>query len=158
MEVNHRIANIFKFLSMAIVIGSLVFMYAYGSDTHSVKIPDQSWLSEISKTTIFYAGLIIFGIINIIFNWWIRLYRDADGFDARLLLFKNEYRKSAMLVWFTSLMAAVNFFIAAIITYIAFIKIDGISAESRYFLIPIAGLALLLLVAVSGILLALRKT
>ena len=158
MELKQRVANIFKFLSMTVVIGSLVFMYAYGSDAHSVNIPDQSWFSEVSKTVIFYTGLIIFGIVNIIFNWWIKIYRETDGFDARSLLFKSAYRKSAMLVWFTALMAAVNFFISTVIIYVAFIKIDGISAESRYFFIPVAGLVLLLMVTFSGALLALRKT
>lgn len=158
MEVNQRIANIFKFLSMTIVIGSLVFMYAYGSDLHSVNIPNQSWLSDISKTTIFYAGLIIFGVVNIIFNWWIKIYRETDGFDARSHLFKSVYHKSVMLVWFTALIAAVNFFISTAIIYVAFIKIDGISAESRYFFIPVAGLTLLLLVTLSGAVQALRKT
>jgi hypothetical protein len=158
MELKQRVANIFKFLSMAIVIGSLMFMYAYGSDAHSVTMPDQSWLSEVSKTTIFYTGLIIFGIVNIIFNWWFKMYRETDGFDARSFLFKSEYRKAELLVWFTVLMAVVNFFISTVITYIGFIKIDGIAAESKYFFIPLAGLAVLLLVIVSGTVLVLKKT
>ena len=86
------------------------------------------------------------------------MYREADGFDARSLLFKSEYRKAELLVWFTVLMAVVNFFISTAITYIGFIKIDGIAAESKYFFIPLAGMAVLLLVIVSGTLLVLKKT
>ena len=158
MEVKQRIANIIKFLSMAALIGSLLFMYAYGSDAHSTRVPEQGWLAGLSKTTIFYTGLIVFGMLNVIFNWWIKMFRETSGFDPKSFLFKNEYRKSILLVWFTLLLAAVNFFISTVITYIAFIKIDGVSAEIRYFFLPVAGLSVFVLVAVGGVVLVLRKT
>lgn len=157
MEIKQRVANMFKFFSMLSIIVSLLFMYAYGSDDHSVLVLEQGWLSDISKATIFYTGLIIFGVINIIFNWWIKMYKETRGYDDKSLLFKNEYHKAGMLVWFTSLMAAINIFISALILYIAFIKIDGISAEGRFIFIPVAGLLFLVLVVVVGAISALRK-
>lgn len=153
MEVKQRVANIVRFLSMGFVVASLLFMYGYGTDVHSIRPLGNSWLAGASKAGIFYAGLGIFGVFNLLMNWGIKMYREADGFDGKLL-FRNESQKAKLMVWLTLLLAAINFFISAIVAYLGFIKIDGVSAERQYIYLPVIG-ALVLIVAISGLVVAL---
>lgn len=147
-EIRQRVANIVRFLSMAGVVGSLLFMYAYGADDHNVRPAAEDVLSGISKTTLFYYGLVIFGVFNVLGNWGIKVFREATGYDKNSRLFKNETHKARILFWLTLTLAAINLLITAAVTFIAFIKIEGVSAQTDYLPIPIIGLTLLLVVLI----------
>jgi ABC-type polysaccharide/polyol phosphate export permease len=139
---------------MGFVVASLLFMYGYGTDVHSIGPMGSGLLAGASKAGIFYAGLGIFGVFNLLMNWGIKIYREADGFDGRSFLFRNEFQKAKLLVWLTLSLAAINFFISAIVAYIGFIKIDGTPAERQYIYLPVLG-ALVLIVTISGLAIAL---
>ena len=149
MEIKQRVANILRFLSMAAVVASLLFMYAYGTDEHTILPEEDTFLSGISKNTLFYAGLSVFAVFNLVVNWGIKVYRAAEGFDENSLLFRDEFHKERNLFWLTLLLASVNILITSVMTYIAFIKIDGPSAQGGFLYMPIVG-GLLLLVSIVG--------
>lgn len=123
-------------------------MYAYGADEHSIRPQSFDILGGISKTTIFYYGLAIFGVFNILVNWGIKVYRDAIGYDNNSRFFKNEKHKARILLWFTLTLAAINMLVASVVVYIAFIRIEGASAQTDFLHLPIIGLALLVIMIV----------
>lgn len=151
MEVKQRVANISRFFSMLLVIGSLLFMYGYGSDTHTVLPAIHNWAASFSKSFIFYLGLSVFGVINFLFNWWIKTYRDSTVVDEQSFLFRSVSQKSRVLIWFTYLLVTFNVLLTSVITYIAFVRIDGTVAENRYFFIPLIGLIIFLIVSIGGL-------
>ncbi len=157
MEVKQRVANILRFFSMVLVVIGLLFMYAYGSDAHSASPAMTNWATSFSKSFIFYLGLTIFGVINILFTWWIKSYRDTNTFDGWSFLFKSEAQKSWLLIWFTLQLAVFNFLLASVIAFIGFVRIEGVAAESKFFFIPVIGLALFILVLVGGAFLILNS-
>jgi hypothetical protein len=144
-EIRQRVANIIRFLSMAGVVGSLLFMYAYGADEHNVRPATEDVLTGISKANLFYYGLVIFGVCNVLMNWGIKVYREASGYDESSRLFKNETHKARILFWLTLSLAAINLLITSAVTFTAFIKIEGVSAQTDYLPIPIIGLILFFL-------------
>lgn len=152
-EIRQRTANIVRFLSMAGVVGSLLFMYAYATDDHNIRPASEDVLSGISKTTLFYYGLGVFGVFNVLMNWGIKVYREATGYDKSSRLFKNESHKARILFWLTLALAAINLLITSVVTFVAFIKIEGISAQTAYLPIPIIGL-ILLFVVLTGLLIS----
>jgi ABC-type polysaccharide/polyol phosphate export permease len=152
-EIRQRTANIFRFLSMAGVVGSLLFLYAYGADEHNIRPSTGDWLEDISKTALFYYGLAIFGVFNVLVNWGIKVYREAVGYDQNSRLFKNEMHKAGILFWLTLTLAVINILIASVVTYMAFIKIEGVSAQTDYLHIPVIGLSFLL-IAIIGLLIS----
>jgi ABC-type polysaccharide/polyol phosphate export permease len=147
-EIRQRAANIVRFLSMAGVVGSLLFMYAYGADEHNIRPVAEDVLSGISKTTLFYYGLGVFAVFNVLMNWGIKVYREATGYDKSSRLFKNETHKARILFWLTLMLSAINLLITSAVTFIAFIKIEGVSAQTDYLPIPIIGLTILFVVLV----------
>jgi hypothetical protein len=147
-EAKQRAANIFRFLSMMVVIGALLFMYAYGTDEHSIRPQEYGLIEGFSKTALFYYGLVIFGVLNILANWGIKVYRDVIGYDMNSRFFKNEMHKARILFWLTLTLTAINLLIASVVAYIAFIRIDGASAQTDYLHLPIIGLALLVIVLI----------
>ena len=142
-ELNQRGANFFKFFSMVLVFGSLLYMYAYTTDRSDILNVTGNWLTGIPKAHIFYYGLGTFAIINLAMNYWINIYRNVKGIDEHSFLFKNKLHKERLLMWFTYLLAGTNFLIATIVTYLAFIKINEVSSASGYVYIPLVGLILL---------------
>jgi fatty acid desaturase len=155
-EIRQRVANIIRFVSMIGVVASLVFMYAYGMDGHTVEVKKESWLDTVDRSTLFYYGLGIFAIFNFIMNWGIRVYRDAQGNMDGSIFFKSESHKAGIVFWLTLLLATINFFIALIITYIGFMRIQGEEVGSTYFALPLLGL-ILLLTAVIGLVYAIFR-
>ena len=63
-EVNQRFARFTKTFSMLLVIGSLLYMYAYVPESGIVTQTDRYWILELSKAQLFYIGLTVFGIFN----------------------------------------------------------------------------------------------
>lgn len=127
---------------MGAVVAALLFMYAYGTDDQVVKSFSEEYLSGVSKNTIFYSGLAVFGVFNFLMVWGIKTYREAKGFDPGSRFFKNEMHKGRILFWITLLLASANFMMGLIITYIGFIKIEGIFAQAGYIHLPIIGVGL----------------
>lgn len=156
MEIKQRVANILRFFSMVAVIASLLFMYAYGTDDHTILPKKEIFLSGTSKSTLFYIGLAVFAVFNLVMNWGIKVYRETEGFDENSLLFRNEFQKERNLFWLTLLLASVNILITSVMTYIAFIKIDGPSAQGGFLYMPIVG-GLILLVSIIGTLISIFR-
>jgi TRAP-type C4-dicarboxylate transport system permease small subunit len=156
-EVKQRVANIIRFLSMIAAIGSLLFMYAYSTDQHAINHQQTSLFYGISKTTLFYAGLVVFLIFNTSINWGIGAYRSAEGSGQQLHFLSDETRKNKVLFWLTLLMAAINIMIASLALFAAVIMIDGPSHARSYAYMPIVGLLFLLVVLAALIASVVRK-
>ena len=152
-EIKQRVANIIRFVSMISVVAALLFMYAYGADDHVIRPDTDDVLTQIPKSTIFYTGLVVFAIFNLLMNWGIKAYRETRGFDANSLLFRSENQKSRVIFWLTLLLAALNFLLGFFISYIGFIKIEGLDAQKGYLHLPIIGLVITI-VAFIGLLIA----
>ena len=148
LEVKLRVANIVRFVSMILVMAALLLMYAYGTDDHSIRTTKDAFLPQFSKATIFYTGLGVFAVFNLLMNWGIRSYREAKGYDPKSLLFKSEHQKAGVLFWIILLLAALNFLLGLMITYIGFIKIEGPSAQIDYIALPVMGISILCVVLV----------
>ena len=143
-EINLRIANFFKVFSMFIVVVSLAYMYAYVSDKVDFLRSDSAWHSRISKEFIFYCGLGIFAIYNLIMNLAISMYKSTQGVDKSSLLFRSELQKQKLIVWFTYLLTGGNFFIASLIFYLALVKINLAGNTTDYIFLPLSGALILM--------------
>jgi len=157
LETKFRVANIIRFISMITVLAALLLMYAYGSDEHSVGSTSGGFLPNISKATIFYTGLGVFAIFNILMNWGIRVYRDATGFDPASRFFRSETHKAGILFWLTLVLAALNFLLSFMLAYIGFIKIEGFSAQQDYIAMPFIGVSLFFVVLIGLVAAIFRK-
>jgi len=145
-EVKQRAANIIRFVSMISVVAALLFMYGYGTDEHVIRNDAEGLLSKFPRSTIFYTGLVIFAVFNLLMNWGIKAYREAEGFDVSSILFRTERQKAGILLWLTLLLGALNFFLGFLISYIGFIKIEGLSAQNSYLPLPVIGLVITVVV------------
>jgi len=141
-EVNQRVANFLKFFSMVMVFGSLLYMYAYSTDSSDHLNTTRDWLTGMPKAHIFYFGLGIFAIINLAMNFWINMYKKVKEIDEKSILFRSKRHKERLLMWFTFLLIGTNFQIASFVTYLAVIKINEDSAASGYAYIPAVGFIL----------------
>ena len=152
-EIKQRIANICRFLSMISVLASLLFLYGYGTDNNQITVGEQGKFWSLPKATLFYSGLIVFGLLNILTSFGIKIYRDSSGQDTRSLLFRSEEQKANVLVWLTFSAAAVNVLLATTMVFIAFIKIDGLDSAFQYAYIPLLGIVLFV-AAIVGLLIS----
>ncbi len=141
-EIKQRVASIIRFVSMVSVVAALLFMYAYGTDDHVIRSESNSILPQIPKSTIFYSGLVVFAIFNLLMNWGIKVYREAQGIDSNSILFRSENQKARVIFWLTLLLAAINFLLGFFISYLGFIKIEGFDAQNDYLHLPIIGLVI----------------
>lgn len=157
-EVSLRVANFVKLFSMFLAIFSLVYLYAYSTDKLSSIYAQDLWIRNLSNTHIFYVGLGVFAVFNLIMSIGINMFKGAKGIDSNSLLFRSEERKQKLLVWLTYLQAGINALISSIVFYIALVKInDTVDAES-YIYLPISGLAVLLILFVVLILILRQKS
>ena len=147
-EVSQRGANFFKFFSMFLFLGSLIYMYAYTADRSGIAGLKDGWIYSISREYVFYAGLGTFAIINLAFNYWINAYKKVKGIDERSYLFRSKLQKERLLLWFTYLPAGLNFLLTTIVGYIALININEASTTSGYIYLPVTGLIVLAVIIV----------
>ena len=152
-----RVANFIKFFSMMMVIGSLLYMYAYSSDRLNFLNESQDWISDVPKSSIFYAGLGLFALFNITMHIGINMYKNVEGIDERSVFFKSKQQKEKLLIWFTSIIAGVNVFITSIVLYLAMLKINEASVDSDFVYIPFVGMIILIAPFVGLIAALIRK-
>ena len=143
--------------SMFMVFGSLLYMYAYANDRLNFMNPSPNWITELPKAQLFYVGLGVFAILNLVMNVGISMYKNAKGIDNRSILFKSKEVKKKLLMWFTLFWAGINFLIASIITYMALIKINDVTNISEYVIIPIIGFLSLIAILIGLIGTVVRK-
>jgi predicted ferric reductase len=142
-EINLRIANFLKVFSMFMVVVSLAYMYAYVTERVDFLESDPAWYQGITKVYIFYVGLGIFTVFNLVMHLALSMYKNTEGVDKHSVLFKNELQKQKLLVWFTYLLTAGNVFIACTIFYLALVKINMVGNATDYFYLPLAGAVVL---------------
>lgn len=145
MEIKQRVANILKSLSMLAALGALLFMYAYGTDSNVIRESSDVVLQSIPKSTLFYGGLAVFAILNLLMNLGLKMYREAKGVAENSIFFKSEEKKQRLQLWFTANIASINCLLASVYAYVGFIKIDGESAIEGYLQIPLVGLVFFLI-------------
>lgn len=155
-ELDVRVANFFKMFSMFLVMLSLLYMYGYVDDRMEFLNNSQDWISTTPKAYFFYFGLGFFAIFNLLINVGISVYKRAEGFDAKSILFKNKKHKRKLLVWFTYFVAGVNFLISSIIFYLALIRINEVNDRSQYIYVLALGLVVLLGITI-GLLVAISR-
>jgi ABC-type Fe3+-siderophore transport system permease subunit len=146
-ESRARIGNFLKVFSMITVIGSLLYMYGYNTERTDLFNDQPGRLIEFSKEKIFYVGLGFFVTFNLIVHLLIYLYNNAKGIDPESKIFRSKKQKSAFSAGLSFILAGINIFIASMILYIAFIKINEVSGQSAWIYIPIVGFAVLLISA-----------
>ena len=145
-ELNLRVANFLKLFSMLIVLGSLMYMYAYVNDRMEFLNHSPGWLMNVSKSHIFYSALVVFAVFNLLLNVALSIYKSADGYDENSLLFRSKLQKERLIMWFTYLLAAINLLIGCSIIYVAFIRINDVNNHMDYIYIP--GFGVLILIGV----------
>ena len=141
-DINIRGASFAKNASMFMVMAALVYMYAYTTDGEVVLKGQAAWLNDYSKANIFYAALVLFGVLNLLMGLGLNLLKSSLSTSATSSMLGGEAKRKRLLVWFTYSAAAINFFMATTLSYIAFLKIDGAS-RSGYIYIPYLGLMVL---------------
>ena len=119
------------------------FTEVHGTDDQVVHSFSEEGFSQVSKSTIFYVGLVVFAIINFLLMWGIKAFREVKGLYPQSKLFKSDHQKARIQFWLTLLLASANFMLGFIIAYIGFIKIEGDSAQQGYIHLPIIGISLL---------------
>ena len=139
-ELYFRTANFLKMLSMFMVLGSLLYFYAYVDDRLTLISPSSNdWYSELSKSYVFYVGLVIFAVFNLAMNAILSIYRSAEKYDENSLLLKSEIHKERIWLWIIYMIGGVNFLISSVITYLALLRINKISNNMEYAFLPIFG-------------------
>ena len=156
-ELSFRVAKFLKMMSMFLVLGSLLYFYAYVDDRLDAIIPASGgWFSEISKSVVFYTGLGIFAVFNLVINAVLSVFKGTNRYDQRSLIFKSEVHKEQIWLWLLYLTAAVNVLISSIITYIALLRMNQAEGTADYAFVPGFGF-LVTLVALAGILVSIFK-
>ncbi len=153
---NLRFASFAKNLSMLMVIGSLLYMYAYASDDMDFMNASNNWIAELPKTLIFYFGLGIFAVFNFTFIAGIGMYKKVQGIDEKSILFKSKEHKQRLLMWFCYLWAGINVMITSIILFLALSKIHNVADISNFIYLPAIWLFVLTVVFI-GLIFALFK-
>lgn len=141
-EISQRGANFFKFFSMFIVFGSLLYGYAYSKESPDMLTSSNNWLVGIPRTYIFYYGLTAFAIVNLAISYWINMYKNVKEIDENSFLFKSKEQKNSLLMWFTYFLTGTNVLMTCIILYLALIKINDAAPTSSYIFIAVVGIVL----------------
>ncbi|NJN26271.1 MAG: hypothetical protein HC819_09985 [Cyclobacteriaceae bacterium] len=153
--ISMRGANFLKVFTMLLVIGSLLYMYAYSAGPDAIIADTSNWFSTIDKALIFYVGLGVFALFNIMMYTAIYMYRNQiDRLND--YLFKNKKSKERILLWMNYLVSGINLCLVSIVLYIAFAKINELSDATALRYLPIAGL-LFLIVSATGLVVAVVK-
>ena len=92
-ETSFRIANFLKMFSMFIVFGSLIYFYAYVENRLGFVNEAEFWLEKTPKSYIFYTGLGIFALFNLLMSVGLSMFKNAQGYDDKSWLFKNSLHK-----------------------------------------------------------------
>jgi len=155
-ELDLRVASFLKLLSMLMVLGSLMYMYAYVNDRMDFLNHSQGWLMNVSKSYFFYGALGVFAVFNLSLNVGLSIYKSAEGYHENSLLFRNKLQKDRIIMWFTYLLAAINLLITCSIIYVAFVRINEVNNQMDYIYIPGFGLLILIGIVV-GLIAAIFK-
>lgn len=157
-ELNLRVANFLKILSMFMVLASLLYFYAYVDQRMDFITASDNWYTSMSKSVIFYSGLGIFAVFNLLMNAALNMYKSADGFDEKSLIFKNELQKEHIQFWLIYLIAGINLLISCMILYLAMIRINEVSSNVDYLYLPIFGLAIMMVIIIGLFRAIIKKT
>lgn len=154
--VNQRIANFIKALSIFMVFVSLLYMYGYSPENGNGMNTSQNWLASLSKAHLFYIGLGVFAIFNLVMNVGISMYKNSKGIDTKSVLFRSKEQKEMVLMWLTYFLAGINMLIMCMMFYVALIKINEVTDTSALIFIPFVGL-IILVSAIIGLIHAIIK-
>lgn len=141
--VNQRVANFIKAFSIFMVFVSLLYMYGYSPENGNGMNTSQNWLTTLSKAHLFYIGLGVFAIFNLVMNVGISMYKNSKGIDTKSVLFRSKEQKEMVLMWLTYFLAGINILITCMMFYVALIKINEGTDTSSYIFIPVVGLIIL---------------
>ncbi len=141
--VNQRVANFIKAFSIFMVFVSLLYMYGYSPENGNGMNTSQNWLTSLSKAHLFYIGLGVFAIFNLVMNVGISMYKNSKGIDTKSVLFRSKEQKEMALMWLTYFLAGINILITCMMFYVALIKINEVTDTSAYIFIPFVGLIIL---------------
>ena len=156
-ELSFRIANFIKMLSMFMVLGSLIYFYAYVDVRLDQIFPySDDWYGQLSKSLIFYTGLGTFAVLNLVMNAVLGIYKSTKSYDEKSLLFKNEVHKERIWLWFLYLIAGVNVLITSMIMFFALIKINQAESDAGYAFLPTFGFVAVT-IAFSGLMASIFK-
>jgi len=142
-ELNFRVANFMKMVSMFMVLGALLYFYAYvGDRLDFVPSSDEGSIDHVSKSVVFYSGLGIFAVFNLVINAVLSVYKSAEKYHESSVLLKSEIHKERVMLWIVYLIVGVNTSIASAITYLALLRINNVSGDSAYVYVLIFGLVI----------------
>ena len=156
-ETSFRVANFLKMFSMFMVLGSLIYFYAYVDDRFGFINSSNQWYLELSKSVIFYSGLGLFAMLNLLLNIGINVHKSASGYDPKSFLFKSESQKEKVNVALIYLLIGINVMLAMTIIYLAFIRINGMNEMADYIQFPIFGIVVLAAAIVNSSLTLFKK-
>lgn len=141
---------------MFMVLGSLIYFYAYVDNRLGFINEADSWFETSPKTYIFYSGLGIFALFNLLMSVGLSMYKNAQGHDEKSWLFKNAMQMERVSIGMIYLLIGINFMISTVTIYLALIRINGMSNEADYIYWPLFGL-LILIITVVNLVLAIAK-
>jgi len=140
-ELDFRVAKFLKMLSMFMVLGALLYFYAYVDDRLDfVHDSSSSIIDRTSKSIVFYVGLAIFAVFNLIANALLGVYRNAQSYNRNTVLLKSEIHKERVLLWIIYLIVGVNTSIASFIIYLALLRINNPDSDNSYIYILVFGI------------------
>ena len=154
--VHQRAANTLKVISMIAFTGSLVYLYAYSPESTYLN-KELSWIFEYSRAALFYLGLAVFAIFNLLMNFSINMYQRVEGTVRSSLLYKSERQREGLLVWLGYFTAGVNFLLTSLVLFIALSRINEVNDLSTYLSIPLAGVVIFTAMFIGLIVAVFRK-
>ena len=143
---------------MFMVLGSLLYFYAYVDQRMDFTTGSDNWYTSLSISVIFYSGLGIFAVFNLLMNAALNMYKGADGFDENSLIFKSEFQKEHLQIWLIYLIAGINLLISCMILYLAMIRINEVGSNMDYLYLPIFGLAIVMVIILGLFRVIIKKT
>ena len=155
-ETSFRVANFLKLFSMLMVLAGLIYFYGYSEGQTSFLNSGDHWIVTMPKAYIFYSGLLIFALVNVLLNVAISIHKGAAGVNSNSLFHKSEKQKDKVNIGLTYLLTAANVMISMSALYIAFLRINGQKGNFDHVQFPIFGMVVLV-AAVGNLVMALRS-
>lgn len=137
-----RFGKVFHFISVLLFLFTFLYFYSAMPDVISYELDENGYATkEISKSTFFYIGIILFGILNFVLITPAKLIENKSTKTFRQLFPTGDIFRDYMLTWIYSFTGVVNISLSIMSLFIHAInnqnEISSGSYSFFFYLIPI---------------------
>ncbi|MCL6258145.1 DNA topoisomerase IV [Aquiflexum sp. TKW24L] len=138
----YRFGKVFHFISVLLFLFTFLYFYSAMPDVVAYELDENGYNSkEISKSTFFYIGIILFAVLNLVMVTVSKLIENKSTKTFRQLFPSGDIFRDYMLTWTYSFTAIINISLAILTLFIHTInnqnEISSGSYSLFFYLIPI---------------------